>query len=91
MITRDSIIKKSDDIVETEIDGEVVMMRIETGSYYGLDPTGSDIWKHLNSPTKVSEIIEDLLEEYNVSESQCEKDVIAFLENIKKDKLIIMI
>ncbi len=42
-IAMDSVIRCSDVIVASDIDGEVVMMSIEKGEYYGLDMIGSDI------------------------------------------------
>ena len=81
-ISKESVIKQIDDIVASEIDGETVMMSIENGSYYGLDPIGSYVWELLETPIKVADLIDTLLEKYDVDEKTCEKDVLHFLNEI---------
>ena len=41
----DSIIKRNPEMVSSDMDGETVMMSMENGEYYGLDPIGSRIWE----------------------------------------------
>ena len=65
-ISKESIIKQTDDIVASEIDGETVMMSIENGQYYGLDLIGSHIRELIKTPIKVSDLVDTLLEQYDV-------------------------
>ena len=86
--TLDSYISRSDEIVASMLDDEVVMMSIEQDAYYGLDPIGSRIWEIIEKPARISEICDVLMEEYDVSRETCEKDVLNFFDKLAKDKLV---
>lgn len=81
------IVRKSE-IVAADMDGETVMMNIETGKYYNLGAIGGAIWKLIETPTKVEDLISRLVEEYNVTRNQCEEDVLPFLNQIFEQSLI---
>ena len=89
-LSKDSILKKTDEIVESDIDGETVMMSIENGEYYGLDSVGSHIWELIQSPIKVSELVDTLLEKYNVDHNTCESDVMEFLNELNNNKILVV-
>jgi len=89
-ISKDSIIKQTDDIVASEIDGETVMMSIENGRYYGLDLIGSHIWDLIKSPIKVADLINTLLEKYDVDGDTCQRDVLAFLNDLNQDNILVV-
>lgn len=81
-ITLNSTISQIEDIVASDIDNEKVMMSIERGEYFGLEPIGSRIWELLAEPVKVSAIIDALLPQFDVDRQTCEQDVLAFLEEL---------
>ena len=87
-ITTDTAISQIEEIVASDIDGETVMMSIENGEYYGLDDIGSRIWKLIEKPVKVSDLIDTLLERFDVDRETCEKDVLKFLNELNEDKIL---
>lgn len=87
-LTLDSIISQAEDQVSTDIDGEVVLMGIENGNYYGFDKILSRIWFIIENPTKISSLIDQLMQEYDVERSVCETDVLNILQEMLEDKLI---
>ncbi len=89
-ITMDTTISQTKDIVASDIDGEVVMMSIEDGAYYGIDSVGSRIWELIETPRRVSDLIEKLMEEFKVDRPTCEKDVLKFLEELQKNNTILI-
>ncbi|HEX3012545.1 MAG TPA: lasso peptide biosynthesis PqqD family chaperone [Syntrophomonadaceae bacterium] len=90
MINTDTVISKTEGVVLAELDGKVVMMSIENGQYYGLDEVGSIIWDMMSEPVQVKNVIDRLMQEYEVTREECEKDVMAFLEKLYEKKLIIL-
>jgi hypothetical protein len=88
MITEETIISRSREVVASDIDGEVVMMSIEKGKYYGMDLIASRIWELMEKPIKIADLIGLLLEEYEVTPEDCEKDVLALLNDLLAEKLI---
>jgi hypothetical protein len=88
-ISTESIVKQIEDIVASDIDDEKVMMSVEKGQYYGLDPVGSRVWELIEKPIKVSELIDSLLLKYDVDRETCERDVLAFLEELHEDGILL--
>lgn len=87
-ITTEAIVSQIEEIVASDIDGETVMMSVENGKYYGLDDIGSRIWKLIEKPIKVSDLIDTLLKKYNVGRETCEKDVLKFLNQLIDDRIL---
>jgi hypothetical protein len=67
---------------------ELVMMNIEQGKYFSLNPVATRIWDLLENPLSLEELVQPLLDEYDVDESQCREDVQNYLEEMKKLGLI---
>lgn len=87
-LTLDSRIRQSDDIVASDIDNEKVMMSIEQGAYFGLDPIGSRIWELLEQPLTVAELIEQLLQRYDVDRETCIADLMPHLVELQENGLL---
>jgi len=77
-------------MVSGNMDGEVVMLSIQRGEYFGLDKIGSRIWELIENPRSIEEIKAILLEEYEVDEETCLIDLIEFLEDLQNKGLIIV-
>lgn len=76
-------------VLSSKIDGEIILMSTEADSYFGLDPLGSRIWEILSKQPKSSEeLVEQLLEEYEIFESTCMAHVQEFLDDMSAKKLI---
>jgi Coenzyme PQQ synthesis protein D (PqqD) len=73
-----TVITRHPDMLSAEIGGEAVMMSIEKGAYFGLNPVATRIWDLIEQPKSLSELIAAILGEYEVSAEQCEADVREF-------------
>lgn len=87
-IDLDTVVSHSGDLVSCELDGEVVLMSIENGSYYRIDEVGSRIWTLLEKPSRVRDVCEALMREFDVERERCERDVLTFLNDMHSDQLI---
>ena len=88
ILTKASVVVRSRELVSSEIDGEIVMMSIENGKYYGLDEVGSCIWRMLEKPHPVADIITQILVDYEVERATCEEDVMRFLQQLDDDNIL---
>lgn len=88
VVTRDSLVCQVEDIIASDIDGETVMMSVENGKYYGLDSIGSVVWKMVAEPVKVADLIDTLVEKYEVDRITCENDVLVFLNSLNDDGIL---
>lgn len=87
-IRLESTISRSQDLASTEVDGELVLVDIDSGDYFGFDTILTRIWALLDEPTAVSTLIDRLLEEYDVERGVCERDTLEVLNRMLDDKLI---
>ncbi|GAE30038.1 hypothetical protein JCM9152_1433 [Halalkalibacter hemicellulosilyticusJCM 9152] len=85
----DQIVQAKGNVV-SDMDGEKVMLNITKGKYYNLGSVGGDIWELLQSPTTIGQVVMKLHEQYDVTEEQCERHVIQFIEKLLKEDLIIL-
>ena len=88
MITEEAIVAASDGLETAELDGEAVVLDINSGLYYGLSAVGAEIMALLASPIRVNQIILTLKEEYDVSGDQISRDVLTFLDDMLDRNLI---
>ncbi|MCF8331783.1 MAG: lasso peptide biosynthesis PqqD family chaperone [Bacteroidales bacterium] len=90
MLSEKNVIQKSDNSIESTIDGDIVLMNLDNNEYYSMDDIGSAIWQMLNEPKSIERIINELLKQYKVDREVCAKDTMKFLEQLY-DKGIIKI
>ena len=88
MVSRDSTIVAAKDQVSSDLGGEVAILDLKAGVYYGLDAVGARIWSLIQEPRAVNEIRDILLEEYDVTFERCERDLIALLQRLADEGLI---
>ena len=81
-------VRRIDDVLDTEIDDQTVMMDIERGSYFGLNQTGTTIWSLLAEPIAIGDLCDHLTPRFDVPREQCEQQVIAFLANLRDRGLV---
>jgi len=75
----ETVVARGSEHVETRMAGQTVMMSIPRGKYFAIDGTGQRIWECLAEPASIGQIVDRLLQEYEVDRDQCEAEVIAFV------------
>lgn len=74
------------DLRAVEMDGELVMMGLDQGEYYGLKDVAASLWNHLGEPRTVEELSGLVAAEYDVTAETCRPDIETFLaELVGKD------
>ena len=89
-ITLETTISRAEGFTTAPVQDELMMLNVEQGAYYSLDPIAAEIWNMLESPLSVNEIVENLLKRYDVSQEQCETDVLAFLGEMHGNGMILI-
>src|SRR5512141_948917 len=87
-ICKDSTVVRAKDQVSCDLVGEAVILNLESGVYYGLNPVGARIWELIQEPRTVSAVLDVLLEQYDVTPERCKGDLFALLEDLAAWKLI---
>jgi hypothetical protein len=73
---------------ETASEDGAVLLDIEQGICFSLNPVGLKIWELLKTHHSVDEIADDLAQDFPVSRSQLLSDVIEFLQTLEAKRLI---
>lgn len=87
-ISLESVVRRSSDVMASQVDNELVMMDVERGMYYALNPVGADIWERLTEPQTVADLCAQLMQQYDVDQATCEADVLAVLNEMAENGLL---
>src|SRR5271156_5745320 len=74
--------------VSCPLGDESAILNIKNSVYYGVNPVGATVWNLLKEAKTVAEIRDAILDEYEVDEGRCEKDLLALLEEMRSEGLI---
>lgn len=88
MITEQSVITSAPDLTTAYLDGEAVILDLQSGQYYGLNEVGARIFNLVQEPSSVGDVIDQIVQEYAVETDQFKQDLLAFLESMAQKKLI---
>lgn len=88
MISLSSIIVAAKEQVSSKLDEETVILNTKSGVYYGLDSIGTSIWNLIDQPKSIGEIRDYLLSEYDVEPSECDRDLLEILQELRTVGLI---
>jgi hypothetical protein len=81
-------IQISKDILAQELDGETVLLDLASDSFFGLDAVSTRVWQLLQDGAEPGEIVDSLLEEYEVGREVLERDISELLGQLEQSGLI---
>ena len=87
-LSLDSIVVASSQQVSCALGDESAILNLKNCVYYGVDPVGAAVWNLLQHPQSVEEMLDKLLNEYQVERERCERDLLALLEKMHAEGLI---
>ncbi len=87
-IDMDSQFCCSESILSSNLVDEFVMMSIDEGKYYSLKGPSGRVWELIQGKNDVGSIVEALVSEYDVSQEQCQKELLSLLSEMHEGKLI---
>jgi hypothetical protein len=79
---------RSSQVIATEVDGEIVLMSIEDGKYFGLDAIGSEIWRRLEAPKTAGALIAELTDHFEGDAAVIERETQVFLDKLADSELL---
>lgn len=83
-----SIVARMPDLIATDLDGNKVMMNMESGKYYMLDGIASRIWQLLETSPSIIDIVGVLVREYDVDQERCLADSLRFFTKMAQAGLV---
>jgi hypothetical protein len=80
----------SPNVIHEIIDGEAVLVNLETGSYYSIDSVGAVVWNYIEKGLSSDQIIEAIVAQYDGKPADIAKDVQQLLEDLKAEFLLVV-
>jgi len=78
----------SDKVFAQEVDGEMVLLDMNSENYFGLNEIGTDIWQAMQEKRFLQNVYESLLEQYEVEPEVLEKDLLDFVKKLQESGLV---
>ena len=88
MVTLDSVVKIADDVLFQELEGEAVLLNMQSEIYFGLDAMGTRIWELLKTHGRIRMVSEALLDEYEIGEEQLWNHLCEFIDKLHSKGLV---
>lgn len=80
------------DVVWRDVDGEIVLLNVATGQYFGLDGVGSRVWMLLQQDGEVGTPLETLRDrvvaEFDVDGPTAQGDLAALIGQLVEQQLV---
>jgi hypothetical protein len=82
-------IRRGASVVFQELDGEAVLVHLDRGTCFTLDPIGTRIWQLIGDGAAIPDIIEALRLEFDAASEVVEADVRALLAELLSRELCV--
>ena len=80
----------SQDVVAREVGGEMVLLDLASGQYFGLDPVGGRIWQLLADRSQsLAELCDAIEAEFDAPRERIEADLVALAKDMSERELIV--
>lgn len=87
-VNLDTVVQPAPHQVSCDLDGQAVILNLESGVYYGLDPIGAAVWKLIESPTTVGSVRDAIVARYQVEPERCMADLVELFDNLVREGLV---
>jgi hypothetical protein len=81
-VSRDAVAVAADHQVSSQLGDETVILHLEDGVYYGLDPVGTSIWRCSRSPAWWPRSGTGSSRSTTWTPERCERDLLGLLEDL---------
>jgi len=71
------------------VDGEAIVVDLASGNTIGLNPAATFLWSQIDGNHDESQMTTALIDEFEVSPADAERDTRAFLDEMKRRTLIV--
>lgn len=83
----DQVCTRSSHVIDRDLQGEAVLLDLNTGIYFSLNPVGGYIWSLLDGQRTVRDIVDLVVAEYDVDPETAAEDTAALVRDFLEQKL----
>ena len=71
-----------------ELDGQIIVLDLENSKYVTVNGAGAVIWERLVAGASVDELVEELVESFDIDDATARSDTEAFLDDLRQRNLL---
>jgi hypothetical protein len=88
-MTGNQSFRASDDVVAREVGGEMVLLDLASGLYFGLDPVGSRVWEKLSErAVTLADLVDAIEAEFDAPRDRIAQDLTVLLDQFTAKQLV---
>ena len=77
-------------VIHETIDGETVIVNLDSGNYYSLDRVGAEIWNLIREKVSIDGVIESIASRYDAKKEEIAKAVYHLINELQQELLIVV-
>jgi Coenzyme PQQ synthesis protein D (PqqD) len=87
-VSLESAFVRTRDVMVRDLDGEAVILNLETGTYFGLNAVGTRIWHLIEQHGRLDAVFDELCREYDAAPPQIERDLLDLVGRLSDARLV---
>ena len=84
----EAVYRRAVELMEADLEDELVALDPEAGNCFGFNNVATSVWKSLEQPKSFEQLRAALLDEFEVGEEQCDRELHMLLEDLIAKRLI---
>lgn len=88
-LTGDTILKKSDDLIEASLGDSLALMSIESGKYFGMNQVAKHIWQTMDQEVSFSDLISELTNIFDIDSETCASNCREFIQELHQKDMVL--
>ena len=81
-------VRVPEDVIVRELNGEGVVLHLDTGTYFGLNSVGMRIWQLCEQHASLHEVWEAMQREFDAPADALQSDLLAFVNELSSKRLL---
>ncbi len=87
-MTLDYALDITPNVIARQVGDEIVLLDLDNGTYFGLDPIGARIWELISQGRTLAAVCEVILDEYDVTREIIEQDLLKLVADLAAQRLV---
>jgi hypothetical protein len=83
----DNWVVRSPEPIAAEVGDGLVMLSVQEGKYFSLNPSAAAIWRRLETPMRISELCDHMVDEFDISREHAVQAVSGFVAKLIEQKI----
>ena len=79
---------RSKNVAWKVLDGESVVLNLDSGVYFTLNTTGTAVWERIDGATSLEEIGRGLCEQFEITVEQAQRDLLELTKSLLDEGLV---